>query len=58
MRRLRPTGCHPVYWLLCLSVIDRGGSTMSVEVARELLAEALEPDEVGRVLGDQVQPGR
>ena len=56
MRRLRPVDCHPIYWLLCLSTVDRGCTVMSTEVMRELLGEALEPDAVSRFLGERPFP--
>ena len=50
LRRVRPSGCHPVYWLLCLSVLDRGCTITSVEVVRQLLGDALCTAEVCGVL--------
>ncbi len=43
VRRWRPAGCRTVYWLLCLSVMDRRASCVSEEVLRELLIEAVGP---------------
>ncbi len=56
LRRWRPGKCQPIYWLLCLSAIDRRSNIMSEEVFRQVLAEALSPEEVSRVLGDRIQP--
>jgi hypothetical protein len=58
VRRWRPATCDPIYWLLCLSATDRRSNIMSQEVFRELLAEALSPEEVSRVLGDRNLPPR
>ena len=52
LRRWRPVGCHPVHWLLCLSVIDRRANVMSDEVVRSLVTGVLGPAEACRVLGD------
>jgi hypothetical protein len=40
VRRWTPAGCRTVYWLLCISVIDRKANCLSEEVLREVLTEA------------------
>ena len=50
LRRWRPIGCQTIYWLLCLSVVDRRSNIMSVEVFQKLLTETLGPDEASQAL--------
>lgn len=56
LRRWRPIGCQTIYWLLCLSVVDRRSNVMSVEVFRELLTETLGPDEASHALRTATGP--
>ncbi len=50
VRRWRPVGCHPVYWLLCLSVSDRRGSCLSEEVLHQILSDTVGSEEACRLL--------
>jgi hypothetical protein len=56
LRRWRPIGCRTIYWLLCLSVVDRRSNIMSEEVFRELLTEALGPVEASQALRTRTSP--
>jgi hypothetical protein len=51
LRRWKPTGCRPIYWLLCPSFFDRRINIMSEEVFREWLAQSLGPDNARLALG-------
>jgi len=57
VRRWRPVGCQTVYWLLCLSVVDRQCNFLSQEVLRELLTVAVGPLEACALLGEHTGPG-
>lgn len=56
VRRWRPVGCHPVYWLLCLSVSDRRGNCLSEEVLRQLLSDTVGSVEACRLLRSRSRP--
>ena len=56
LRRWRPLGCQPLYWLLCLSVGDRRCNIMSAEVVRQLLTEGLSAELASEVLGGASHP--
>ncbi len=50
VRRWRPVGCHPVYWLLCLSLSDRRGNCLSEEVLGQLLSDSVGSEAACRLL--------
>lgn len=56
LRRWRPTGCRPIYWLLCLSLFDRRSNVMSEEVFRSLLTESLGANNARLALGTRPSP--
>ncbi len=55
VRRWRPVGCRTVYWLLCLSALDRRCNFLSEEVLRELLAATVGDQEAGALLGGRTE---
>ena len=55
VRRWRPVGCRTVYWLLCLSVIDRRCNFLSEEVLRELLTGTVGDQEARALLGGRTE---